>query len=166
MSRKNYFVSPATEEDIEELVVLRAYILDSGSNGSYVSQDPEDSKQWRIAYKRWLCQILETDDNIRVLIAKIDGMIVGCATGIIDRRAPARDCITGLSGWIQSVAVTPSWRRHGVARQLMLELIRWFKSKGISKIVLESTHGSESFYENLDFIRSSETLLYRMNKLS
>ncbi|HBC0022776.1 TPA: GNAT family N-acetyltransferase [Enterobacter hormaechei subsp. steigerwaltii] len=161
MSSHTYLVSPATEKDIEDLVALRSYILDGGSNGSYVSHNVEDSIQWRIAYRKWLNQVLETDDNIRVLIAKNDGVAVGCATGIIDRRAPARDCIFGFSGWVQSVVVVPPWRHHGIARQLMLNLFDWFTSKRVPKIVLEATHEAESFYESLEFIRSPENLFFR-----
>ncbi|WP_390197929.1 GNAT family N-acetyltransferase [Brenneria goodwinii] len=31
-----------------------------------------------------------------------------------------------ICGWIQSVVVAPSWRRHGIAKQLIEHATHWF----------------------------------------
>jgi GNAT superfamily N-acetyltransferase len=155
-------VRPATLADLPSLVELRAYLLD-GTAASYSSKTPEDAARWRAAYRTWLNSRLSESDCVQVLAAehRESGQVLGCATAIIDQRAPAPGCLNGLSGWVQSVVVEPQWRGRGIARQLMQHLLRWFANRSVACVVLQSTAAAGTLYQALGFATSDETLLIR-----
>ena len=95
----------------------------------------------------------------RIVVAEQAGEVVACATGLIDRRPPAPDSLTGWCGWVQSVVVVPACRRQGIAERLMRELLQWFAGRGATKVLLETTPDAEALYRKLGFARSQEGLL-------
>lgn len=155
-------VRPATITDLASLVELRAHLLD-GTSASYSSRTPDDSMRWRAAYRTWLTNRLGESDCVQILVAehRESGQVLGCATAIIDQRAPATGCLNGQSGWVQSVVVEPQWRNHGIARQLMQHLLRWFANRGVGSVVLQSTGAAGTLYQALGFAVSDERLLIR-----
>lgn len=108
MEQSFLIVRPATQADLASLVELRAYLLDDTA-ASYSSKTPEDAARWRTAYRTWLSSRLNDSNCVLILAAehKESGQVLGCATAIIDQRAPAPNCLNGLSGWVQSVVVEP-----------------------------------------------------------
>ncbi|MDA8485326.1 GNAT family N-acetyltransferase [Pseudomonas resinovorans] len=155
-------VRPATLADLASLVELRALLLD-GTSASYSSKTPEDVAQWRAAYRSWLGSRLGESDCVQIVAAEHNesGQVLGCATAIIDQRAPAPGCLNGLSGWVQSVVVEPQWRNRGIARQLMQHLLRWFANRGVRSVVLQSTDAAGTLYQDLGFAASDECLMFR-----
>ncbi len=155
-------VRPATLADLASLVELRAHLLD-GTSASYSSKTPEESAQWRAAYRSWLSNRLNDSDCVQILAAehKESGQVLGCATAIIDQRAPTPNCLNGLSGWVQSVVVEPQWRNQGIARQLMQHLLRWLANRGVRSVVLQSTNAAGTLYQDLGFAASDERLMFR-----
>ncbi|HFS0969432.1 TPA: N-acetyltransferase family protein [Pseudomonas aeruginosa] len=162
MDQSFFTVRPATLADLASLVELRAQLLD-GTSASYSSKTPEDSALWRAAYRNWLSNRLNESDYVQILAAehKESGQVLGCATAIIDQRAPTPGCLNGLSGWVQSVVVEPQWRNCGIARQLMQHLLRWFANRGVGSAVLQSTEAAGSLYQALGFTASDERLMIR-----
>lgn len=155
-------VRPATITDLTSLVELRAHLLD-GTSASYSSRTPDDAMRWRAAYRSWLTSRLGESDCVQILAAehRESGQVLGCATAIIDQRAPATGCLNGLSGWVQSVVVEPQWRNRGIARRLMQHLLRWFANRGVGTVVLQSTEEAGALYHALGFTVSGERLLIR-----
>jgi len=155
-------VRTATVADLASLIELRAHLLD-GTSASYSSKTPDDSASWRAAYRSWLSNRLNKGDYVQILAAehKESGQVLGCATAIIDQRAPSPGCLNGLSGWVQSVVVEPQWRNHGIARQMVQHLLRWFAHRGVGSVVLQSTEAAGTLYQGLGFAVSDERLLIR-----
>ncbi|WP_316426031.1 GNAT family N-acetyltransferase [Klebsiella oxytoca] len=158
MPIKQLKIRSAVQSDIDILISLRAYLLDGTEGVGYSSRNAEESHRWKAAYRLWLSQVLETDDRTQIIVAENDGEVVGCATGIIDRRAPAPDCMSGWCGYVQSMVVLPLWRRMGIAERLMHELLQWFFMMKVTKVVLESTQVAEALYQKLGFSPHSERL--------
>ncbi|MNZ15250.1 putative acetyltransferase [compost metagenome] len=142
-------IRAATPADLASLIELRACLLE-GTTAPYSCHTPEDRERWRTAYRGWLASRLQEGDHVQVLAVehRETGHILGCATGIIDQRAPAPGCLNGLSGWVQSVVVSPQWRNRGIARQLMQQLLRWFANRGVGTVVLQSTEAAGRLYES------------------
>ncbi|WP_413043858.1 N-acetyltransferase family protein [Pseudomonas sp. YJ42] len=162
MSESLFAVRNATGEDTAALIELRALLLD-GTGASYSSRSPEGTARWRAAYRNWLADNLGSNDSVRVLVAEHQAsrQIIGCATGIIDVRAPTSVNPNGLSGWIQSVVVAPQWRGHKVAKQLMQTLLRWYANRDVATVSLQTTDGAFRLYQTLGFSPSAERLLIR-----
>lgn len=162
MAEPLFNVRSATAADVAMLIELRAHLLD-GTAASYSANTAAEQARWRAAYRSWLASTLGTNDNVQVLVAehRESGQVVGCATGIIDVRAPTAANLNGLSGWVQSVVVSPQWRARGMARQLMQQLLRWFDNRGVTSVVLQTTPGAEELYLGLGFEPSSERPLIR-----
>ncbi|MCW2292316.1 GNAT superfamily N-acetyltransferase [Pseudomonas sp. BIGb0408] len=166
MQQPLFIVRPASTADLACLVELRAQLIE-GTNASYSSKTPEDSTRWRAAYRSWLISHLSESDSVQIVAAehKLSGQVLGCATAIIDQRAPAPSCLNGLSGWVQSVVVESQWRNLGIARQMMQHLLRWFANRGVTAVALQSTKVADSLYQDLGFIRSDESLMIRQETL-
>jgi len=162
MNNLSFTVRYATHEDIEWLIDLRSFLLD-GTSAIYASRSRKDSERWRTAYKHWLTEHLGVHDSVQVLVAehRETRQVAGCATGIIDLRAPTAANANGLSGWIQSVVVDPQWRAHGIATQLINHLLRWFGNRDVATVALQTTAGASGLYERLGFCPTDESLLLR-----
>lgn len=158
----SYDIRRATPDDIPALIELRAHLLDAGG-APYASRTPTDTERWRRAYPLWLATCLEVSDRVLILCAehKHTQAILGCATGIIDYRAPAPDCLNGRSGWVQSVAVAPELRRCGIATALMQRLLDWFRTRQVNSVALQTTPAATSLYQRLGFASTGEALLVR-----
>lgn len=159
MPNTSWTIRPAALPDIDALVSLRAYLLDGASEAAYTSRTPEESQRWKTAYRQWLAQALLDDERTRIVVAERKGEVLACATGLINLRPPAPDCLNGWCGWVQSVVVAPACRRQGVAERLMRELMQWFTERCVAKVLLETTLAAEALYRKLGFERSQEDLL-------
>jgi GNAT superfamily N-acetyltransferase len=67
-------------------------------------------------------------------------------------------------GWISAVGVAPSWREHGIARQMMRHLIREAGQAGIIDLSLEvisENAPARRLYDSLGFLARRELLTWR-----
>jgi predicted GNAT family N-acyltransferase len=121
---------------------------------------PEEVKQmvydvlylnWKVEYEpveRWYDKEL----GGRFLIArKKDGTLLGaCRLLPVDPKTP--DAIQ-----IRQVVVTPESQGMGIGRFLMLKAEEIARAEGAKKLFLWSRYPAYHFYENLDYIYTSET---------
>lgn len=159
-------IRPALESDIDTLIKLRAILLDSNSNTTYVSKSEKEKMEWKKSYKNWLINFYHKKLNVNanILVDDIEGSVIGCATGIVDSRPPAPDCMNGICGWVQSVVVFPFWRRKGIALKMLSNLLCWFADQNINKVVLEATPESHPLYKKIGFESSTESLFIYKGK--
>ena len=151
----------AEKGDIPALIRLRAFLLDQG-DAVYSATDPASRKAWKEVYGQWLVRRLGSDDAVTLIAERgWDRCVMGIVTGIVDARPPGPDCITGRSGWVQSLVVHPSSRKRGVSSALMGELMAWFGSSGVSKVALQSTADAEHLYRGLGFQQADEPTYQR-----
>ncbi len=66
--------------------------------------------------------------------------------------------LIGREGLVLNVYVAESYRRRGVARDLMNTIIRWVPDAGIVRLVLHASADGRSLYESLGFLPSNEML--------
>jgi GNAT superfamily N-acetyltransferase len=157
------FVRKAKATDIESLIELRKLLLNQGS-GHYVSANAEEQFAWQVSYKNWLLENLDHNPIIRVIGCsdnKNPEKLMGCAIGIIDQRVPHKGCLNGKMGWVQTMVVHPDFRRKGIAKKLMEDLLGWFVQNHVGKVALQSTENAHPLYEKLGFQDSREILLIK-----
>lgn len=90
------------------------------------------------------------------IVAEFDGLIVGCAYGILHEN----------SGWLSHIIVLPDYRGQGIGTKLTSHLIDLLHSEGCKSLNLCATKAGVSLYEKLGFATSSTyTLLKRERSL-
>jgi GNAT superfamily N-acetyltransferase len=66
------------------------------------------------------------------------------------------DLIFGPQGLVLNVYTEPAWRRRGLARLLMQQVLRWAADTGIRSLVLHASKDGRPLYESLGFIATNE----------
>jgi GNAT superfamily N-acetyltransferase len=64
--------------------------------------------------------------------------------------------LVGGEGLVLNVYVDRAWRRRGLARRLMLELIAWAPSAGVVRLVLHPSEEGHPLYTALGFVQTNE----------
>jgi len=79
--------------------------------------------------------------------------VAGMVLGFIDEKQNAK--YHRKRGWTEDICVRRTWRKRGIARALITETLREFKSRGMSEAALnadtENLSGAYRLYENLGF---------------
>jgi GNAT superfamily N-acetyltransferase len=103
------------------LGLLREHFADQGGR----SFNPEKARHG-------LCLLLQRTDRARVLVAETDHRIVAmCSVQIVVSTAEG-----GEAGLVENVVIGPSFRSHGVGRQLLFGLEEWCSRRGLGRLQL------------------------------
>lgn len=89
----------------------------------------------------------------RIILAESKGDLVGAVLATHD----------GRKGWINRLAVMPSWRRKGLGHLLVKEAEEWLRSRGmeIFTCLIESYNKtSMAFFAKLGYIRHDEIIYF------
>lgn len=144
---------PATPDDADELVRLRAVMLRS------FGDPPTWNDDWRTPARETLRKRL-TGPGASMAAFVVDrpgeAGLAACAVGIIEERLGNPHNPSGLAGYVFNVATDPSHRRRGYARSCMEELLRWFRSRGVGVVDLRASTLGEPLYESLGFRRTAD----------
>lgn len=92
---------------------------------------------------------------------KTTGQLIGTIIGKIQPHKKGK-----LRGYIGMLAVHEDWRRRGIAKELVLHLVRQMKVEGAEEIVLETEITNVkalNLYQNLGFYRDKYLLRYYFN---
>lgn len=84
--------------------------------------------------QRPLSEILDSNNNVLVIICKINDTIVGTAL------LSTYKVISGFRGMVDDVVVDTSQRGKGIGRNLMLRLLEEAKNMGLDEILLFTGH--------------------------
>jgi ribosomal protein S18 acetylase RimI-like enzyme len=79
-------------------------------------------------------RLMKSEDGL-VLVALDEGRVIGFALSEI--RGPAKVYKLERYGAIDTMAVTSSYRRRGVGKAMLREILTWFRSKDIDRVELE-----------------------------
>jgi ribosomal protein S18 acetylase RimI-like enzyme len=90
---------------------------------------PPAAPQGERRYARRLIDRLD-DPMSRVLVADVDGQVVGYVLGVIVDLAPEM-FQQEASGFLADIYVDEAYRRAGAGRALVVELASWFRQQGI-----------------------------------
>jgi len=65
----------------------------------------------------------------------------------------------GRQGIIVNVFTEPEWRRRGIAKLLMKEIIAWCREQNLDDLVLHASNDGRALYEQLGFVLTNEMRL-------
>ena len=137
----------ADVNDITELTRFRLDYLEEDIGG--VKEDERDIIEERlpIYYKEHL------NKDFHVFVARDEDKadIVGCCFLLVTEKPANPNFISGLTGTVLNVYVKPEYRRRGIAKRMMEELISFAKESGLDNVELKSTDSGYELYRSLGF---------------
>ena len=98
--------------------------------------------------QRLLSEILQSDNNVHVILCKIDNKVVGTAL------LSTYKVISGYRGMVDDVVVDAAQRGKGIGRKLMEKLLEEGKKLGLDEIFLFTGHHRSpaiALYKSLGF---------------
>lgn len=141
-------ITPAEEPDIEAILDLWGELA-----AFHARLDPAfaPAVNWRTSYAGYLSTLLDRSDA-RVLVARQGGRTVGYGVARITILPPF--FADRRRGFIQDVFTTQGYRRRGVARRLVTELLDWLRTAHVAIVeltVAANNPAAVRLWESLQF---------------
>lgn len=142
-------IRPATQKDVESMVILWTEFMDFHSE-----RDPwfKRSDTGHLRFAEFVAERIADEKSI-VLVAEVDGKIVGHAIAEISSRLPVYE--PEDYGQIMDVAIAETHRRSGIGEKLVEELFRIFHERGIRRVEVGMSVSNESataFWRKMGFV--------------
>ncbi|MEU2671142.1 GNAT family N-acetyltransferase [Streptomyces sp. NPDC007164] len=168
-------VRQATEDDIAELVRLRAMLFENlGGDFFAPASGGED---WLDALATVLKEQLSTGTNtntgsgsgsgsgsgtgtVRILVVDGENGLAACGIGTIEQRLPGPHLRNGRIGQVIGVVTDPRFRRRGHSREIMRGLLDWFRESDVARVDLYASTEGEPLYRDLGFTNHPDPSLY------
>jgi ribosomal protein S18 acetylase RimI-like enzyme len=120
----------------------------------YIPQTQEDYERWR--------QDPKFDPSLW-RVAWDGEQVAGMVLGVINQAENA--AYNRKRGWVDDVCVRRPWRRHGLARALIAQVLQIFKERGMTQAALgvdtENVTGALRVYESVGFRPAKRYSTYR-----
>ncbi|WP_067491695.1 GNAT family N-acetyltransferase [Actinomadura hibisca] len=153
----NTDVRPATEDDIAELVRLRALLF--ATMGEDFLAPPPGNDGWRDALATVLKEKLTAADT-RILVVESGDGLAACGYGTIEQWFPGPHSHNGRVGHVIGVVTDPAHRRRGHSRAIMADLLAWFRDREVARVDLTASPDGEPLYRALGFTDHPDPGLY------
>ena len=120
-------IRKARQGDIENILQLKLKLKNQDVKTDFYLRPAEEAKD---AYKKYLIHDLKKQDIDRiVLVAVEDTKIIAYIRGTLTKTLDVLN--VGLRGVMDNLYVEEKYRRKGIAKKLIEELIKWFKEKNV-----------------------------------
>jgi GNAT superfamily N-acetyltransferase len=145
---RGFVIREAHRRDVPELVALWQQMMDYHSS---FDRRFRFTGGVRREIERHLTESLRSR-GARIIVAEAEGRVVGYILGEVHQRKPIYP--VGVYGFVSDLSVTEAWRRRGVGRALVEEMLAWFRRQGVTAIelfVLEANPVSTAFWQAMGF---------------
>jgi GNAT superfamily N-acetyltransferase len=144
----------ATLEDCAVILHQRRGMFRDMGNGTI-----EELDKMVEATRPWLERALADGSYHGWLAQATDGRVVA-GGGVLISSWPARpEDLNTRRALIVNVYTEPEFRQRGLARQVMLLIIKWLKDDGFRSVVLHASAEGRRLYHSLGFIPTNEMRL-------
>ena len=103
---------------------------------------------------------INSNPNHIIVIAELDGKIVGTATMLIE---PKFIHDGGLVGHIEDVVVGRKFQGQKIGNEIIKNLLEFAKNRGCYKTILNCTDDVKGFYEKIGFKHTANELRFDQN---
>lgn len=148
-------ISIATKKEVNEVEAIRYEML------KVVNRLPEEfifDDEFQVKTREYF----QTEDQTTVLAYDCEE-VVGCATICYISLMPTFDHPTGKRAHIMNVYTRESYRRKGIALQMMMALIEEARKRKVTELSLDATKEGRALYEKCGFLASSEGMVLNLS---
>ena len=100
---------------------------------------------WLAETREWFTHQLATLDVAAFVAQTPDGALVAVALGQVTRHAPSPANPSGVSGQLSNVVTDPEYRRLGLSRACVEQLLTWFRDVTTRMILASSPPTAGTF---------------------
>ncbi|MEU9015170.1 GNAT family N-acetyltransferase [Streptomyces sp. NPDC048479] len=150
-------VQQAVEDDVAELVRMRALLFDTLGGDFFTPSSADDD--WRDTLAAVLKEQVAAD-AVRILVVHGDNGLAACGIGTIEQRLPGPHLRNGRIGHVIGVVTDPAYRRRGHSRAIMQGLLDWFREREVARVDLYASPDGEPLYRALSFADHPDPSLY------
>ena len=86
------------------------------------------------------------------------GQVVASGGVVVNRHPPAPANADGRIAYITNMSTDPAFRRRGLARLILAEIMAWVQAQGITAAALHATGNERWLYKSFGFTESPEML--------
>lgn len=148
-------VRPATERDVDVLITLynefHAFHVRGVSDRLRMPDEVDETDQAEL--RASLSALLKRDD-VAIFVAQVGETIAGLAEVYLRQDEEHPLTIAYRYGYLQSLIVSESFRKHGVGKRLVEVVHEWARDRGASEVQLDTWEFAEGplhFYERLGY---------------
>lgn len=123
----DFLIRQAGEQDIERIGEMWEKLVTY--HQQLDERLPQASERGGELYGLRIIQHLE-DTHTRILVAEVDGRLVGYTMGMILDLVPEM-FRPQIGGFLADIFVEPDFRRNGIGGALVEALVAWFRSRGV-----------------------------------
>lgn len=146
----------ATARDVREILPVWGELA-----GFHAHLDPAftPSPSWPREYGAYLRTLMGRDDAIAV-VAKDGEQIIGYAIGRITTLPSFFE--QRHRGYIHDVYIKEDYRRRGVGRRMVREILEWLRNRGVTlvELTVAANNDAVGFWERLGF----QTYMHQMKR--
>ena len=112
--------------------------------------DDEDMSELERANREYYLKEIPAGGHVACW-ASLGNEIIGCGGICLYQEMPSPDNTSGRCAYLMNVYVRSPYRTHGFGRQVASWLVQQAKTRGITKIYLETSECGKQMYEQLGF---------------
>jgi ribosomal protein S18 acetylase RimI-like enzyme len=94
------------------------------------------------------------DDDVVVFVVDHpddSDRLVACGAAVVMTRLPTVGQPDGRIGYIQWMSTDPGYRRRGMARNVLTELLAWLEARGVDNVELHASPDGAPLYRSQGF---------------
>jgi len=150
LTEKSIIFRKLNENDKDLFIKLRMdFFLD------YYNLNETEIKQIKNSLDKYFNEHINQNDFIG-MVAEYNGNIASVVYLIITDKPANPNFIDGKTGTIMNVFTYPEYRRKGLAKKIIKEIIKQAKEKGVGYIDLMATEAGYDLYKRLGFNDSKD----------
>jgi GNAT superfamily N-acetyltransferase len=151
---EGFAIRRASTADLETLVAHRRAMFHDMGYSDAAAMDSMSAK-----FRVWLLEHINSGDYHAWLVTAPDGSIAAGAGLWLMDWPPHMIGQGERRGNILNVYTAESFRRRGLARELMEAVLQWCRENGIDTVILHASPAGKSLYESMGFAATNEMRL-------
>jgi GNAT superfamily N-acetyltransferase len=144
---------PAVPDDAADLLRLRLGLLESLGRDVGPASAP-----WHEDALRWFADRTE-DPQWRIVGAATPPGLVAYGAATVTQHLPGPGRPDGRKAYVVSMATAAAWRRRGIARAILLDLVGWAQGLGLDVVDLHASADGYPLYRSVGFEPSPFTAM-------